>query len=120
MKSRFTVVFLLVCAIALLAIGQAFAASDNVPSGNHAWGDPNGPDCHVNGAGPDTGLGHDPAHDPTSGPGMGWGHHKCDGTTDPDTDDDGVPDSSDNCPYTPNPDQADSDGDGVGDVCGAT
>ena len=35
----------------------------------------------------------------------------------PDTDDDGVPDSTDNCPLTPNPDQADSDGDGVGDVC---
>jgi hypothetical protein len=35
----------------------------------------------------------------------------------PDTDDDGVPDSSDNCPSTPNTDQADSDCDGVGDAC---
>lgn len=35
----------------------------------------------------------------------------------PDTDGDGVPDATDNCPVTPNADQADSDGDGVGDAC---
>jgi endonuclease G len=34
-----------------------------------------------------------------------------------DTDNDGVPDTRDNCPFTPNPDQADSDHDGIGDVC---
>ncbi len=34
-----------------------------------------------------------------------------------DIDDDGVIDSEDNCPYTPNADQADLDGDGIGDVC---
>ncbi len=34
-----------------------------------------------------------------------------------DTDGDGRLDPDDNCPYTYNPDQADSDGDGVGDVC---
>lgn len=34
-----------------------------------------------------------------------------------DLDDDGVPDSEDNCPFTPNADQADADGDGVGDAC---
>lgn len=34
-----------------------------------------------------------------------------------DTDRDGVPDAQDNCPNTPNPDQADSDGDGQGDAC---
>lgn len=34
-----------------------------------------------------------------------------------DTDSDGFPDESDNCPLTPNPDQADGDGDGVGDAC---
>ncbi len=34
-----------------------------------------------------------------------------------DTDGDGVYDRFDNCPDTPNPDQADIDGDGLGDVC---
>jgi hypothetical protein len=34
-----------------------------------------------------------------------------------DNDGDGIPDKSDNCPDTPNPDQADTDGDGWGDEC---
>jgi len=38
-------------------------------------------------------------------------------TTIPDNDADGVPNEYDNCPNVPNPDQADSDGDGIGDVC---
>jgi Nidogen-like/FG-GAP repeat/Thrombospondin type 3 repeat len=36
---------------------------------------------------------------------------------DPDDDNDGVTDGRDNCPFTPNPDQADSDGNGIGDAC---
>jgi hypothetical protein len=36
---------------------------------------------------------------------------------DPDTDDDGAGDASDNCPTTPNADQADDDGDGIGNAC---
>jgi hypothetical protein len=36
---------------------------------------------------------------------------------DNDTDDDGVLDGVDNCPVTPNVDQTDTDGDGVGDAC---
>jgi hypothetical protein len=35
----------------------------------------------------------------------------------PDSDGDGVTNLLDNCPLIPNPDQQDSDGDGVGDVC---
>ena len=41
-----------------------------------------------------------------------------DGTLPPvDSDGDGIPDDVDNCPNTPNPDQEDLDGDGVGDSC---
>ena len=35
----------------------------------------------------------------------------------PDTDDDGITDDIDNCPDDPNPDQADCDGDSVGNAC---
>ncbi len=34
-----------------------------------------------------------------------------------DTDGDGIPDTLDNCVWTPNPDQADSNGNGFGDAC---
>jgi hypothetical protein len=34
-----------------------------------------------------------------------------------DSDGDGIPDPEDNCPNTPNPDQLDTNGDGVGDAC---
>ena len=35
----------------------------------------------------------------------------------PDSDNDGVDNADDNCPITPNEDQADADGDGTGDAC---
>lgn len=35
----------------------------------------------------------------------------------PDSDGDGFPDDNDNCPAVANPDQADNDGDGIGDAC---
>ena len=37
--------------------------------------------------------------------------------SDPDIDDDTVPNGQDNCPDVPNPDQADLDGDDIGDAC---
>ncbi|MFH1688370.1 MAG: thrombospondin type 3 repeat-containing protein [bacterium] len=40
-----------------------------------------------------------------------------DGPGDTDSDSDGIPDRLDNCPNTSNPDQSDTDEDGVGDVC---
>ena len=36
---------------------------------------------------------------------------------DTDADNDGIADNRDNCPYTPNPDQADGNSDGIGDAC---
>jgi len=36
-----------------------------------------------------------------------------------DSDGDGIPDSADNCPFVSNPDQADSNANGVGDACDA-
>ncbi len=41
----------------------------------------------------------------------------CRGVTLLDSDGDGVPDGTDNCPAVPNADQADSDGDGYGNAC---
>ncbi len=43
-----------------------------------------------------------------------------DGLGEPDDDRDGVPNAHDNCPNDPNPDQTDTDGDGMGDVCDPT
>jgi len=37
-----------------------------------------------------------------------------------DTDGDGIPDAQDNCPLVPNPDQRDSNNDGIGDACSAS
>jgi len=42
---------------------------------------------------------------------------KCNTTEGPDSDGDGVVDECDNCPNVPNPDQKDTDHDGVGDAC---
>lgn len=119
MGTRLARMMVIASVAVLMVAATATASTENVPQGNHVWGDPDTVECHTNGNGPDNGLGHDLSHDPTDGPGMGWGHRKCDGGPDPtgDTDGDGVTDDVDNCVYVDNPDQADVDGDGVGDLC---
>ncbi|WP_340201372.1 thrombospondin type 3 repeat-containing protein [Ascidiimonas sp. W6] len=51
----------------------------------------------------------------TYGRGFFTGTFEVDTTADDDSD--GVPNATDNCPDTPNADQADADNDGIGDVC---
>ena len=48
---------------------------------------------------------------------LGWSLLGVTVNVDYDADNDGIPDSQDNCPDVSNPDQADSDGDGTGDIC---
>ena len=54
---------------------------------------------------------------PAAGSGCDAGAFEYGADAPPDTDGDGVLDATDNCPATPNPDQKDSNGDGIGNAC---
>ncbi len=124
MYTRISLALAAVCLMALGGAGTATAGTGACSASGGGspsacafdWGDPNGPDCHVNGQGPANGVGHNPAH-PDTGLSYGWGHHKCGGTPPLDTDGDGVPDATDNCVLIYNPDQWDSNGNWIGDAC---
>jgi Thrombospondin type 3 repeat/Calcineurin-like phosphoesterase len=77
----------------------AYTYALNVPLGSHAIGVQAG----------NTGTGRNPFLDFVTFPASGSG-----GT---DTDNDTVPDSSDNCPNVANADQVDTDNDSIGDAC---
>lgn len=111
MKNRINKALLVACAILLLGAVQAVAAPKaGVDRGPSAVG------CDTNAKGPKAGRGNNRADHPGKGRGLG----KCDTTTLPDMDADGVPDETDNCPTVSNPDQTDADGDGYGDICSNT
>ena len=61
----------------------------------------------------------DACDDDQDGDGVDRATEEAQGTDDrdPDSDDDGHDDGADTCPTEPNPEQADSDGDGVGNAC---
>lgn len=86
--------------------GQGNNGNNGQGNGNNGQGD-NG-----NGEGPNDGDDTGNACPPTS-PNAG-GEPPC---GEADRDDDGVPDDVDNCPDVANEDQADVDGDGIGDAC---
>ncbi len=72
-------------------------------------------DTTTSGSGTTTGIG-DSSSDSESASGSDSGGSSSGGIL-PDTDADGVPDPNDNCPDVVNPDQADADMDGKGDLC---
>ncbi len=77
------------------------SGAEGCDDGNRAAGDGCSPTCTVEPGWSCTG----------EGPGS------CTSAGDPDTDGDGVPDASDNCPTTPNPGQENSGGGPAGDAC---
>ncbi|MCK6572423.1 thrombospondin type 3 repeat-containing protein [Myxococcota bacterium] len=102
--------------------GSAGGSTGGAPNpGGSIGGDPNtggsvGGDPNTGGSiGGDPNTGGNAGGDPNTG-GMSTGGNEPPPPP-PDRDQDGLPDDVDNCPQTPNADQADRDADGIGDAC---
>lgn len=121
MTTRFTKALLLACAILLLGAVPATAAPrpDRARAAADAF-------CALVNQTPTIGRGR------LAGRGRGldraraalvrWCANRAPAAPPPalDSDSDGVSDTVDNCVFSPNPDQADYDGDGIGDACSYT
>ncbi|MEA2461854.1 MAG: hypothetical protein QOH90_2031, partial [Actinomycetota bacterium] len=110
-KPRFLRVAFAISLVVILIAGAApaFAGPLSTRTGVHAGDDPE-PEEECEGHDPGD---HDPGH--TEGDGEEHTGHEDDG--DCDSDGDGILDDVDNCPDVANADQADLDGDGIGDAC---
>lgn len=120
MTTRFTKALLLACAIVLLSSVPASAAPprpDRVQNAINAYC-ANVSNGSAFNRGPFAGRGRFAARARAAM--VRWCAANATQTTPPavvDTDGDGVADPADNCPLTANADQADANGDGLGDAC---